>query len=327
MAMKILVTGAGGFIGSQVVDLLMSQGAQVTALCKYSSTGSYGWLDSEQYDDSPNLERVLGDVTDSEFVRTLVSDQDVVINLAALIGIPYSYVASRSYINVNVVGTLNFLEALKESNSRFIHISTSEVYGTPESVPIQTTHPINPQSPYAASKVAADQLCSSYAKSFGSQILVVRPFNTFGPRQSRRAVIPTILSQVSLGAKQIRLGSTTTKRDFTYVEDTARAIVAASTKGVPDGRVIQLGTGRSVSISELLEICKKLFNVDFEIITEESRVRPKNSEVEILESDPRTALEELGWEARVSLEEGLVKTFEWLQAQKISLQRSRTYSV
>ena len=327
MPTKILVTGAGGFIGSHVVDLLLEQGVQVRALCKYSSTGSYGWLESDRYANSPNLERVLGDITDSEFVRTMITGQDVVINLAALIGIPYSYVASRSYINVNVIGTLNLLEALKGSSTRFIHISTSEVYGTPKTVPIKPTHPINPQSPYAASKVAADQLCNSYSKSFGSQILVVRPFNTYGSRQSLRAVIPTILSQISLGSNELRLGNITTKRDFTYVEDTARAIVDACSKGVPDGRVIQLGTGRSVSISEVLEICRRLFNVDFEIVTEANRIRPKNSEVEILESDPKSALDQLNWSSQISLEDGLVKTFEWLQAQNVSLQKSRTYAV
>lgn len=327
MANKVLVTGAGGFIGSHVVDLLLSQGAQVTALCKYSSTGTYGWLESERYDRVASLERVLGDITDIEHVKALTSSHDVVINLAALIGIPYSYLASRSYVNVNVVGTLNLLEALKGSDSRLIQLSTSEVYGTPETVPIKSTHPINPQSPYAASKAAADHLCNSYAKSFGSQVLIVRPFNTYGPRQSLRAVIPTILSQISLGAKTVRLGNVTTKRDFTFVEDTASAIVAACTNGVADGHVIQLGTGRSVSISELLEMCKKLFDVEFQVETEANRIRPQKSEVEILESDPKSALLELGWEPKSSLEAGLTKTFEWLQSQKISIQKSRTYSV
>jgi nucleoside-diphosphate-sugar epimerase len=327
MSSQILVTGAGGFIGSHVVDLLLSQGVQVTAMCKYSSNGSYGWLDSDHYDRVPNLERVLGDVTDTEFVRKIAFNKDVVINLAALIGIPYSYIASRSYVNVNLGGTLNILEALKGSSSRLVQISTSEVYGTPNSVPIKLSHPINPQSPYAASKSAADQLCSSYAKSFESQVLIVRPFNTFGPRQSRRAVIPTILSQIALKTRQIKLGSITPKRDFTFVEDTASAIVAACTKGVSDGRVIQLGTGRSISIAELLEISKALFNFEFDVSSQENRIRPKQSEVEILESDPSSALEDLGWQPKVSLEDGLLRTFDWLQGQKMSLDRSQTYVV
>lgn len=327
MSSRVLVTGAGGFIGSHVVDLLLAQGLQITALCKYSSNGNFGWLDSDRYTRTPNLERVLGDITDSEFVRKIASDKDVVINLAALIGIPYSYVASRSYVNVNLGGTLNILEALKDSDTRLVQISTSEVYGTPKSVPIKLSHQINPQSPYAATKSAADQLCSSYAKSFGTKVLIVRPFNTFGPRQSRRAVIPTILSQIVLGTKQIQLGSISPKRDFTYVEDTARAIVAACTKGIPDGRVIQLGTGRSVSIEELLNICRVTFDFEFDVITQNDRIRPEQSEVDILESDPISAMEDLGWTSTVPLEEGLKRTFEWLQVQNLSLDRIQTYMI
>ena len=327
MTPRVLVTGAGGFIGSHVVDLLLKQDIELTALCRYSSTGDFGWLESERHTQASNLNRVLGDITDTEFMRTLVQGKDVVVNLAALIGIPYSFVAPRAYLDVNIGGVFNILEATKGTDTRLVQISTSEVYGTPQTVPIELSHPISPQSPYAATKSAADQLCMSYAKTFGSKILVIRPFNTFGPRQSKRAIIPTILTQLASGANVVRVGSTSPKRDFTFVEDTAQAIVTACFEGTPDGHTVQLGTGRSISISDVLNICKGLIRSDFEIEVDDSRIRPKLSEVDILESNPISAFNELGWAAKTSLEEGLLKTYSWLENQGPEGAKSQKYAI
>jgi nucleoside-diphosphate-sugar epimerase len=327
MKLRVLVTGAGGFIGSHVVDELLARSHQVIALCKYNSGGTYGWLEDERYIQNSSVELVLGDITDSGYMEELVQNTDVVINMAALIGIPYSYVAPRSYLNVNTMGVLNILEGIRRSGSKLVQISTSEVYGTPESVPITLDHPINPQSPYAASKSAADSLCKSYSNSFDTKTIIVRPFNTFGPRQSMRAVIPTILSQIASGRRIIRLGSTDVKRDFTFVTDTAKGIVNASETVYTDGRVIQLGTGVSYSILEIIEFCREEFGVEIEIETDQDRVRPINSEVQILESDPSVAEDLLGWNHEIDIKVGLRQTYQWISEQKQNTSKTMKYHV
>jgi UDP-glucose 4-epimerase len=314
---RVLVTGADGFIGSHLVDRLLSDGAEVRALCCYNSNGSRGWLDDVADDhDSDALECVLGDVRDAGLVRSLMDGVDIVFHLAALIAIPYSYQAPASFIDTNVTGTLNVLEAVRHSGvRRMIQTSTSEVYGTPQQVPITETHPLCGQSPYAASKIAADQLCEAYARSYGTPVVILRPFNTYGPRQSARAVIPTILCQLLAGAREIHLGSLHPRRDFTYVTDTVDGFVRMALADLEPGALIQLGTGRTVSIGELLALCMVIADADVLPVTDPQRVRPERSEVQILQSDPSLARDLLGWRPRVRLQNGLSETVGWLRGR------------
>lgn len=317
---KILVTGADGFIGSHVVERLLGYGADVTAFCMYNSFGAHGWLDESQAFKGAvrdgQARAVLGDVRDAEHVSSTVEGHDVVLHLAALIAIPYSYSAPRSYVETNVVGTLNVLEAVRKHGvQRMVNTSTSEVYGTPDSVPITETHTLKGQSPYSASKIGADKMAESYALSFETPVITLRPFNTFGPRQSARAVITTVLSQLLAGTKTLRLGSTRPKRDFTFATDTAEGFARAAIAELDPGSVVQLGTGRTVSIGDLVELCKQVTGNDAIIETDEVRVRPEGSEVEVLLSDPAKAVELLGWSAETSLEDGLCQTAEWLEGR------------
>ena len=314
----VLVTGSDGFIGSHVVERLVAAGARVRAFCLYNSNGSLGWLD-ESAEFAAALgdgraEVVLGDIRDPEHVAASVEGVDVVLHLAALIAIPFSYVAPRSYVETNIVGTLNVLEAVRRhGTARMVNTSTSEVYGTPEEVPITEAHPLRGQSPYSATKIGADKMCESYALSFGTPVTTLRPFNTFGPRQSTRAVIPTVLSQLLAGADEVRLGDTTPKRDFTFVTDTAEGFVRAAVADVEPGATIQLGTGRTVSVGEVVEMCRQVTGSSARIVTDEQRIRPQGSEVQVLLSDPTRAAEVLGWHPTVSLEEGLTRTADWLR--------------
>jgi NAD dependent epimerase/dehydratase len=312
----VLVTGADGFIGSHLVERLVAEGARVRAFCLYNSRGSAGWLDEVDRDVRAAVEIVFGDIRDARLVRSATDGVEVVFHLAALIAIPYSYAAPESFIDTNVRGTLNALEAARDAGvHRFIQTSTSEVYGTPESLPIRESHPLSAQSPYAASKVAADQLAIAFARSYGQPVVVLRPFNTYGPRQSERAVLPTMLRQLLAGKDEIRLGRTDPRRDLTYVADSVDGFVrAASAPGI-DGEVIQLGTGRSESIAELFALACRLLGVEARIVTDPDRVRPEASEVLVLESDPSKARERLGWQARTPLEDGLRATIDWLRTQ------------
>lgn len=314
----VLVTGSDGFIGSHVVEAVLEAGGSVRAFCFYNSQGSAGWLDQSpafaeaRVDGRASL--VLGDVRDAEFVTGAVQGADVVLHLAALIAIPYSYVAPRSYVDTNITGTLNVLEAVRRTGvPRMVHTSTSEVYGTPETVPITETHPLRGQSPYSATKIAADKLCESFALSFGTAVVTLRPFNTFGPRQSARAVIPTVLSQLLAGADEIHLGSTSPRRDFTYVTDTARAFVSAAVADLEPGETVHLGTGTAWSIGEVVDRCMAVTGRQAEISTDSSRIRPANSEVQVLLSDPARALTRLGWQPLVDLDTGLAQTAAWLE--------------
>ncbi|HEY5450511.1 MAG TPA: SDR family NAD(P)-dependent oxidoreductase, partial [Polyangia bacterium] len=311
----VLVTGADGFIGSHLTEALVAAGAKVRAFCLYNSHGSWGWLEDARPEDQAKIDVRMGDIRDARFVEAALEGVDVVFHLAALIAIPYSYVAPESFIDVNVRGTLNVLEAARRHRvRRFVHTSTSEVYGTPADLPIRETHPLNAQSPYAASKVAADQLVLAYHMSYGVPATVLRPFNTYGPRQSTRAVLPTILSQLAAGKTEVQLGRVDTRRDLTFVADTVDGFVRAGTADGIEGQTIQLGTNRAVSIAELFEMACKVLGVSASIVTDQRRVRPDASEVLVLQSDPARARERLGWQPQVSLEEGLARTVAWLRS-------------
>ena len=324
----VVVTGADGFIGSHVTQRLIAEGANVRALCVYNSNGSYGWLDDLSPAERDAVDLQLGDIRDAEFVSDLVKGSDVVLHLAALIAIPYSYQAPRSYVETNVVGTLNVLEGVRRHGvGRLVNTSTSEVYGTPKTVPITIENELRGQSPYSATKIAADKLCEAWASSFETPVVVLRPFNTYGPRQSARAVIPTVLQQMVGGAEKIHLGSLTPRRDFTFVTDTADGFFKAATADIPlQGQVIQLGTGHDVTIGELVEMSAKVTGSTAEIITQDERVRPEASEVMRLLSDPSQALAELGWAPQVSLEEGLRQTAEWIQARGVDASAAAKYA-
>lgn len=312
---RVLVTGADGFIGSHLVERLVEVGAKVRAFCLYNSRGSWGWLDEAPAPVQSSIEVRLGDIRDAAFVRDATKDCEIVLHLAALIAIPYSYAAPESFVDTNVKGTLNVLEAARlHGVSRVVHTSTSEVYGTPATTPIRETHALNAQSPYAATKVAADQLAISYQRSFGVPVTVLRPFNTFGPRQSARAVLPAMLTQLLAGQAEIQLGRLDTKRDLTYVSDTVEGFVKAATAPGIDGDTIQLGTGRAVTIQQLFDAALVVTGSKAQVRLDERRLRPDPSEVLVLESDPSLAAQRLGWAPAVSLEDGLARTAEWLKA-------------
>ncbi len=323
----VLVTGADGFIGSHLTEALVRAGARVRAFCVYNSQGSRGWLDHL----SPEIEREidfrLGDVRDARFVEASVQGTDVVFHLAALIAIPYSYMATESFVDTNVRGTLHVLEAARRSGvQRLIQTSTSEVYGTPATLPIRETHPLQGQSPYAASKIAADKLCEAFHCSFDLPVVTLRPFNTFGPRQSARAVIPTILEQLMRGSTRVALGSLDPRRDLTFVSDTVRGFLSAATAEGIEGRTIQLGTGRAESVRDIFEAACRALGVQAEVEQRPERVRPQRSEVMVLQSDPSLAAELLGWSPEVSLEEGLDRTARWMRSE-LRRYRPGTYVV
>lgn len=316
---RVLVTGADGFIGSHLVEALVREGARTRALCLYNSQGSWGWLDHSPAEVRRSIDVRLGDVRDARLMVEVCERVEVVFHLAALIAIPYSYAAPESFVDTNVRGTLNLLEAARRHEvARFVHTSTSEVYGTPSVLPIRETHPLNAQSPYAATKVAADQLALAYQRSFGVPVTVLRPFNTYGPRQSTRAVLPTILLQLLAGRGEIELGRLDPRRDLTFVADTVEGFLLAGMTPSIEGETIQLGTGRAVSIGELFEIACRVAGHRAVPVQDPRRLRPSASEVEVLLSDPTLARERLGWTARVSLEEGLGRTADWLRSHRES---------
>lgn len=313
--LRILVTGADGFIGSNLVERLVGDGASVRAFCMYNPQGSWGWLDHAPKDVRRALDVRLGDIRDAGFVAESCKGVDVVLHLAALIAIPYSYVAPESFVATNVQGTLNVLEAARRHGvSRVVQTSTSEVYGTPDTLPIRETHPLNAQSPYAATKVAADQLSLSYQRSFGVPVAILRPFNTFGPRQSTRAFLPAMLTQLLEGKTELSAGRLDTRRDLTFVADTVDGFVRAAVAPGIEGRTIQLGTGRAESIGDVLALAQKILGTRATVKTDERRLRPDASEVMVLQSDPSLAKEVLGWEPRFTLEAGVAATIEWLRA-------------
>jgi NAD dependent epimerase/dehydratase len=308
----VLVTGAGGFIGGHLVEMLVSQGASVTALVRYNSRNERGTLDWIGAEVASEVEVVAGELRDIESVTRAVKDAEIVLHLGAQIAIPYSYVNPRDFFEVNVLGSLNVAQAcLAAGVERVVHTSTSEVYGSAREVPITETHPLEPQSPYAASKLAADKLMDSWHRSFDLPVVVLRPFNTYGPRQSARAIIPTIIAQ-ALAGDTLRLGSLHPRRDLTFVRDTAAGMIAAATAPGADGQTIQLGTGDAVSVGEIVELVGEVMGKELHPVLDEARVRPANSEVELLLSEPARARDLLGWEPRVALREGLEQTVEWV---------------
>ncbi|MDP3395046.1 MAG: SDR family NAD(P)-dependent oxidoreductase [Methanoregula sp.] len=323
---RVLVTGAGGFIGSHLVDELLHKGAEVTAFVHYNARNDWGMLEGRYNDKTPNLTVIGGDVTDSLFVKKAVSEKEYVFHLAALIGIPYSYVAPESYINTNIKGTLNIMQAcLVAGVKRVVHTSTSEVYGTAQYTPIDEKHPLQGQSPYSASKIGADKIAESFYCSFGLPVTTIRPFNTFGPRQSTRAVIPTIITQ-ALTSDSIKLGSLTPVRDLTYVADTIQGFIKFAESKKTIGKTINTGSGRGVTIGELADIIIRQVNPDAKIICEQERIRPDKSEVMELLCDNRLAKDLAGWEPKYSLEEGLSLTIDWMK-EHISSYKAGLYTV
>lgn len=313
---KILVTGAEGFIGSHVVELLLSKGYKINAFINYNFLNDKGHLSNIKKNN--NIQYCFGDIRDEKIVDKAMKNCDAVMNLAALIGIPYSYVAPSSYVSTNIMGTLNLLNySLKHKIQRFIHTSTSEVYGSAQFVPISEKHPLVGQSPYSATKIGADHMVTSFNKSFNLNTIILRPFNTFGPRQSLRAVIPTIIAQAITG-KKIKIGTLTTRRDFTYVNDTADAFLKAITCNTNAfGKTFNLGTGYDFSIEEIIKLVEKILNKKFIIVTDRKRIRPSKSEVLRLISDNSLAKKILKWEPKYlknkGFKKGLAKTIEYMK--------------
>ncbi len=314
--MKVLVTGADGFIGSHLVEKLIKNNYQVKAFCIYNSNGSKGWLDTLPEEITGEIEFFLGDIRDPNCVKEAMKDCNYVFHLAALIAIPYSYIAPASYIDTNVHGTLNILQAAKELNiKQVIHTSTSETYGTAQFVPINENHPLVGQSPYSASKIAADQIATSFWKSFNTPVTILRPFNTYGPRQSNRAVIPTIITQIASGKREIKLGKITPTRDFNFISDTCAAFLSLIDNEKVIGKIINSASNFEVSIEETALLIAKIMDIEITIKSEENRLRPKNSEVERLFGD-NTLLKKLtNWEPEFGdlngFEKGLKITIDW----------------
>jgi dTDP-glucose 4,6-dehydratase len=312
----VLVTGAGGFIGGHLVERLVRDGAKVRALVRYNSRNERGALDWIDPAVVSEVEVLLGDLRDVESVTKAVAGTEVVLHLGAQIAIPYSYVNPRDFFETNVLGSLNVaVAALAAGAERVVHTSTSEVYGTAQQVPITEEHPLRPQSPYAASKVGADKLMEAYHRSFGLPVATLRPFNTYGPHQSARAIIPTIVSQALTG-ESVRLGSLEPRRDLTYVADTVAGFVAAATAPAAVGETVQLGTGHDVSVGELAGLVGELLGKELEVEQDAQRVRPEASEVMRLVASPQRAGERLGWSAHVDLREGLARTISWIEASR-----------
>ncbi|GAB5491164.1 MAG: NAD-dependent 4,6-dehydratase LegB [Phototrophicaceae bacterium] len=309
---KVAVTGAGGFIGSHLTEKLVGLGADVKAFVHYNSQGTRGWLDTSDVVD--DIEIVAGDIADQDSVRNLVKGCDIVFHLAALIGIPYSYVAPRAYVSTNITGTLNVLQAARDLGiDRVVHTSTSETYGTALYAPIDEKHPLQGQSPYSASKIGADKLAESYYLSFELPVVTVRPFNTFGPRQSTRAVIPTIITQCLVG-DVVKLGNVHPLRDLNYVTNTADGFIAAATSDKAVGDLFNIGYGEEISIGDLASKIATLMGKDITIESDSQRLRPEGSEVDRLLAETSKAREILNWSPAVSQDEGLSRTIEWLTA-------------
>lgn len=308
---RVLVTGAGGFIGSHLTERLVRLGTETRAFVRYNSTGSWGWLD-----DSPlkkQVEVVAGDIRDPDTVRRALQEVDIVFHLAALIAIPYSYQAPLSYIRTNVEGTANVLRAALEAGvDRVVHTSTSEVYGTAQRVPIDEAHPLQGQSPYSASKIGADKMAEAFHLSFDLPVVTIRPFNTYGPRQSARAIIPTIIAQ-ALTQPSLHLGNLEPRRDLTYVEDTAEGFVRIAQQPEAIGQVINVGSGQEVSVGDLANLILQLMGKHLPVLHDEQRARPQGSEVERLCADTRKAQQLLDWRPCTELSEGLARTIEWIR--------------
>tara|TARA_B100001057_G_scaffold498944_1_gene607753 strand:- start:2285 stop:3280 length:996 start_codon:yes stop_codon:yes gene_type:complete len=331
--MKIFITGAEGFIGSHLTEKLVKLGHYVKALVLYNSFNSCGWLEDLNKKKYKNLDIIYGDVRDENFIYNQTKKIDAIFHLAALISIPHSYNSYHSFVDTNINGTINILSSAKRNKIKKIFItSTSEVYGTAQKIPINEKHPLNPQSPYAATKVAADQISLSFFKSYGLPVTILRPFNTYGPRQSARAIIPTVLSQVLSKKKKIKLGNLSTSRDFTYIDDTINAFVKALNSKNIQGRTINISSNNRIFIKDLLARIKKITNSKFQIIHDKKRFRPKKSEVEVLVGNNKLANKYLKWAPKFASSKnfnlGLKKTIDWLKKpQNLSKYKSDNYNI
>ena len=329
---KIFVTGGAGFIGSHLIERLVKNGHHVKTIVPYNIENSWGWIDTFDKNIKKNIEVISGDICDQSIVLKAVKKIEVLFHLAALISIPYSYISPRSYVSTNVIGTLNLLEAIKNSSiESFVQTSTSEVYGSSQYLPINENHPLNAQSPYAASKIAADQLCLSYYRSFNLPIVVIRPFNTFGPRQSLRAIIPTMILQVIKNNKNIKLGNLYTKRDFSYISDTVKGLECCIGNKKCIGEVINLGTGFDLSMEKTLKIIQQKIGKKLIVKVEKNRLRPKKSEVDQLVSSNMKAKKILGWKPKFSnlkgFKKGLEDTITWFKKdENIKYYKSNMYN-
>lgn len=323
---RVLVTGADGFIGSHLTEMLLEEGYSVKALSQYNSFNYWGWLDDIQH---PNLKVVTGDVRDPHFCKHITKDIDTVFHLAALIAIPYSYVAPDSYLDTNVKGTLNICQAAKENGvKRVLVTSTSEVYGTALYVPIDEKHPKQPQSPYSASKIGADMMALSFYNAFELPVVIVRPFNTYGPRQSARAIIPTIISQIASGVNEIKLGDLTPTRDFNFVKDTCRGFVELSKCDEAIGQEVNIASNYEVSMRDTLEFIAKIMNADVKFIEDEQRIRPKNSEVFRLWGDNAKIKQLTGFSPKYNIEDGLRETISWFtEPENLKKYKANLYNV
>ena len=324
---NVLVTGADGFIGSHLIEMLVAKGYQVKALSQYNSFNNWGWLEDVNCKDK--IEILTGDIRDPYYCKHITKGVDVVFHLAALIAIPYSYVAPDSYVDTNIKGTLNICQAAKENgNIQVVHTSTSEVYGTAQYVPIDEKHPTQPQSPYSATKIAADAMAMSFYNAFALPVIIARPFNTYGPRQSARAVIPTIIAQIANGAKEIKLGDLTPTRDFNYVEDTCRGFVALLENDQAIGQVVNIGSNFEISVGDTLNIIKELMSSDVKFIADQQRIRPEKSEVFRLWCDNTKIGKLTGFKPKVDIREGLQRTIDWIiQPEHLKAYKSEIYNV
>lgn len=313
--MKVLVTGADGFIGSHLTELLLKEGFEVRALSQYNSFNYWGWLESIKQSDK--LEIISGDIRDPHYCKEITRGTDLIFNLAALIAIPYSYVAPDSYVDTNIKGTLNICQAAKENgNIRVIHTSTSEVYGTALYVPIDEKHPKQPQSPYSASKIGADAMAMSFYNAFNLPVTIARPFNTYGPRQSARAIIPTIITQILDGAKEIKLGDLSPTRDFNYVKDTCKGFLELSKSEKTIGKEVNICSNYEISMYDTLLMIKEILQSDVKFITDNDRIRPEKSEVFRLWGDNSLIKSLTVWQPEYSINEGLRETIEWFSNSK-----------
>lgn len=330
---RILITGADGFIGSHLTEMLVREGFNVRAFVLYNSFNSWGWLDQCSPDVRGKFEVFAGDIRDPHGVRTAMQGCDAVLHLAALIAIPYSYHSPDTYIDTNIKGTLNVVQAARDLGvSRVIHTSTSEVYGTARFVPITEDHPLQGQSPYSASKIGADQIAMSFFTSFNVPVSVIRPFNTYGPRQSARAIIPTVITQIASGRRQLKLGAIHPTRDFNFVTDTARGFLAALRSDSSAGEVINIGSNFEISIKETVETIAELMGVSVEIVSEDSRLRPEKSEVERLWASNEKAARVLGWAPEFGglegFRRGLLQTIPWFQKpENLAMYKTDIYNI